>query len=422
MENDIVSASVRAGENTSDVKGGQRVAPVSSALDRGSRLLYIRLSRGGEIMKMGIRTRCYPNELQNKWLKSLCIASNEMWNFLVNKYKDAEELPVFTKFGIKDYGSRQLLDDIGFHNAVPERVALGVLRKYSQTWKMFFKRDKYPQLDLRPPREHDFNPTRMSFCLASSSYEVMDGEVPCPSVKQRRAGKVALGMKYIDKLGISKISEPHFTCEYGRWYVSGSYEIDPPEPNKEAKTLGMDWGYKNFFTTDTGEYINYPKSVLREFNRINHLKSTRDKKVKGSKNYRRLNKKVAKSYQRFEGLKRDFIEQTTTKLARQYNIAVEDLTGITKSIQSKYKKKRYDRYAQIAPRYHFVLRLKQKAGKFGTVFVEVDPNDTSKMCSRCGNIKEELHERERVYVCAECGLVIDRDQNAAINIAAKGFC
>ena len=167
-------------------------------------------------------------------------------------------------------------------------------------------------------------------------------------------------------------------------------------------------------TTSTGIFINYPKSVVRQFYRINRLKSIRDKKVKGSNNWIKMNSKITRAYERFENLKKDFIEQTTTKLCKDNNIAIEDLTNAKVKRSSKNRR----RLMQISPLSRFTEKLEWKCKKFGTEFYKVNPAYTSQTCSCCGKINTNLTLKDRAFKCL-CGNIIDRDINAAINIAAK---
>ena len=68
----------------------------------------------------------------------------------------------------------------------------------------------------------------------------------------------------------------------------------------------------------------------------------------------------------------------------------------------------------------FVHRPRYKAEEAGTEIMFVDPRNTSRTCSRCGNVKDELPLTERTYRCGCCGMVMDRDRNAALNILSKG--
>ena len=170
-------------------------------------------------------------------------------------------------------------------------------------------------------------------------------------------------------------------------------------------------------TSSKGDIINYPKTVLRQFYRINSLKSKLSKKVKNSNNHKKLSEKLDKAWTRFENLKKNFIEQTTTQLAKESNIAIEDLTNN----KIKESRKNFRRRKLIAPLGRFTTVLEWKCKKFNRDFIKVNPAYTSMDCSRCGKRNFNLKLKDRVYECS-CGLELDRDINAACNIVARGFC
>jgi putative transposase len=224
-------------------------------------------------------------------------------------------------------------------------------------------------------------------------------------------------MTFLNKYNIKRIAEPRYTCSYGKWYISGSCEVEIKSLEKTEKQLGLDWGIENFMTSSNGTKINYPRTVLRQFYRINSLKSKLSKKNKDSNNHQKLKEKVNKAYFRLENLKKDFIEQTTTELARKNNIAAEDLTNAKILMSNKNRR----RLRIIAPLDRFITALEWKCKKFGRIFIKVNPAYTSMDCSQCGKRNLELTVKDRIYRCS-CGLELDRDVNAACNIVARGFC
>ena len=132
----------------------------------------------------------------------------------------------------------------------------------------------------------------------------------------------------------------------------------------------------------------------------------------------KMQEKIRLAYERMENIKRNFVEQKTTELCKNYDIAIENL--INQKIRTKYKIRRRNQI--ISPLYIFEKKLQWKCKKFGSNFYKVEPNNTSRMCSNCGSIKENLTLNDRIYYCEKCGSIIDRDVNAAINIAHKAVC
>lgn len=357
-------------------------------------------------MVTGFKMRIYPNKEQEQQLFEWCKASHNMWNFLVAKH--GNDYPRISKFGIIGYSPRDFINEFG--TIVPDRLALGVLKSYSSAIVKFYNKTH------GRPKFHKFDPNKQSFYLASKIWKIHDNYVFFPNIGGQgihsKSNVIYLDKEYLNKNNITKIKEPRFNYINGKWYLSGCYIVPDIAKSQEKKFLGLDWGIKNFMTTSEGEFVNYPPSVLREFQRIKRLQSIMDKKVKYSNNWWKIYHKFQKAYERFENLKYNFIQQETTRLAREYNISVEDLKDFSDS------KKFMRRQNRIAPRFRFIDILKFKCDKFGSYFIEVNPVNTSKTCCVCGLV-HDMKLKDRTVIC-ECGNIMDRDINAAINIKNEG--
>ncbi len=363
-------------------------------------------------MLKGCKFRIYPTKEQEEILFIYCKYSHIMRNFLVEKFKD--NLPNVNSFGVVGYKEKDLLNDFG-ETEIPlhNRIIKGVLYNYANSVKRAYRKIG------NKPKFHKKNLNKQSFYLPSQILKVNNFKIKLPAARGFRVkgkSQIIVDREYITKFNISEIKEPRFKYEFGKWYITGSYDILKPIKQNNSTVIGFDWGIKNFMTSSKGEFINYPKTVLREFYRINKLKSLRDKKIKGSNNYNKLNNKIKLAYERFENLKKNFIEQTTTRLCRHNNIAIEDLTNAKIKMSNKNRR----RLIQISPLSRFIETLKWKCKKFGTDLFEVNPAYTSQICSCCGQLMN-LTLKDRNCKCS-CGNVMDRDVNAAINIAAKSIC
>lgn len=361
-------------------------------------------------MTVGFKTRIYPDAEQIIVLSEYCKVTHNMWNFIVAKYNN--NLPDVNSYGIKDYSDRDLILEFGV--AIPTKIARGIIISYSRAVQNYWKKIS------SKPKFHKYNPNKQSFYMPCVTRKIKNGTISMPLIANLKTGiskRIPIDMKIINKNNITEIIEPCFTCYKDKWYLSGSYKIDDPLKRENLEYIGLDWGIKNFMTASNGEFINYPKSVLREFQRINKLKHYRDKKVKGSNNWNKINNKIVKAYERLENLKRNFIEQATTKLCKNNNIVIEDLTNA--SIKTSNKKRR--RLLQVSPYYRFIEKLQWKTKKFGAIFQKINPAYTSRTCSCCGLVKDDLKLSDRIFVC-ECGNVMDRDVNAARNLVAMAVC
>ena len=350
-------------------------------------------------MKVGFKIQIYPSKEQEDILKEYCKISHNMWNYLVEKYFDT--FPSINSYGIVGFKPDDLMREMNV--CVPQRVTLGVIISFCRSVKRFYNHIS------NKPKFHKYNPNKQSFYVASMKYKIKNGHIKFPLIKNCRAtsSNIQLDLEYIQKYNITEVIEPRYTCYKGKWYLSGCYiKEDIPKSNKEF--IGLDWGIKTFMTTSDREFINYPKSVIREFYRIKRLQSILNKKIKHSKNWEKFYKKLQKAYDRLENLKKNFIEQETTLLCKNNNIAVEYTGELVRS------KKFIRRQNAISPKGRFVDKLKWKCDKFGSYFVEVNPAYTSQRCCVCGKI-HKLALKDRIMDC-ECGNFLDRDVNAAINI------
>ena len=362
-------------------------------------------------MLKGCKFRIYPTKEQEEILFIYCKYFHIMRNFLVAKFQN--KLPNVRSHGIIDYKEENLIKDFQVEIPLPKRLYRGVLYNYADSVRRVYRKIG------NKPKFHKYSLNKQSFYLPSQTLKINNFKIKLPAAQGfsvKGKSQIVVDKEYITKFNIFEIKEPRFKFESDKWYITGSYEVSEIIKQNSSTTIGLDWGIKNFMTSSTGEFINYPKSIIREFYRINKLKSLRDRKIKNSKNYNKLNNKIKLAYERFENLKKNFIEQTTTRLCKNNNIAIEDLTNAKIKMSNKNRR----RLSQIAPLSRFTDTLKWKSKKFGTDLYEVNPAYTSQICSCCGN-KIKITLKDRVFKCS-CGNIMDRDINAAINIAAKATC
>lgn len=363
-------------------------------------------------MKYGIKMRIYPNKEQEELLFYYCKVAHNAWNFIVAKYKDCEELPKTNSFGLKDYKPNQLKTDI--NENIPQRIYLGVLKTYANAVNRV-----YNKIGNRP-KFHKLNPNKQSFYVSSRTCNIKNNSIIIPLLKRQKftSKRIYINEDDLNYYKCTEIIEPRYTYYKGQWYLSGCINRHDVQINSSKEILGLDWGVKNFYTDSNGNVYNYPKSVVREYQRIRKLQSIKDKKTKGTNNYNKIKHKLDKAYEKMNNIKKDFIEQLTTELCKQYHIIIEDIDVMN---FFKKKKKFISRQNIIAPKYNFDEKLRWKCQKFGSYFIKENPEYTSKTCSACGYIFEKLTLKDRIFNCPCCHNIIDRDINAAINIKNRGM-
>jgi putative transposase len=203
----------------------------------------------------------------------------------------------------------------------------------------------------------------------------------------------------------------------GRWYASFSLQIPvPPEVPARAKpAVGIDLGITYFATLSTGEQLRGPRAYQGSLRRLKVAQRRVSRRKKGSHRRQKAVLLLARQHERVRNLRRDHAHKLSRRLVSDYGLIVlEELSirGLARGILAKPVSDQ----AWAA----FQLMLEYKAAEAGTRLVKVPPGGTSQTCSACGiHVQKTLSER--THRCAQCGLVIDRDINAARNILRLGL-
>ena len=195
-------------------------------------------------MKIGFKVRIYLNKEQEEKLSYFCKCSHEMWNYVVAKYKNSEGKIICGTYGVKGSSPQDLMKEF-IKEDIPKRIYNDIAKRYSQTWKRAYNKIG------RPPKFHKYNPNKQSFCIASQTIKINDDNtINLSGVKKGR--KCPIDMTFLNKYNIKTITEPRYTCSYGKWYISGSCEVNIEQLEKTENQLGLDWGINDFMTTSTG--------------------------------------------------------------------------------------------------------------------------------------------------------------------------
>ena len=204
------------------------------------------------------------------------------------------------------------------------------------------------------------------------------------------------------------------------YYVSFSLEdksVPSLIPTDNIKTaVGVDVGLKEFLTTNTGETIPVPQFYCRSQSNLTRKQRKVSRKEIGSNNWKKAQNRIARLHQHIARQREDFHYKTAHKLVKGYDlIAVENLNirGLAKN--TKLSKSIYDVAWGT-----FIEKLNAVAVKRGVHVIKVNPHNTSQNCSNCGQ-KVPKTLSVRTHSCPKCQTVLDRDENAAINILNRAL-
>ena len=292
------------------------------------------------------------------------------------------------------------------------------LRDLDTAFKNFFrglKQGKKVGFPKFKSKHKDKDSFRISFGFYVTNSTINIPKVGCVKLKEK--GYIPTKDVKINSMTVSK--------EADRWYISVQIEQDIPEPTAQIESvLGVDVGIKTLATCSNGDVFENPKFLKKSKKKLAHAQKNLarkkfDKETKRSSNNRlKCKLKVQKIYQRISNQRKDTLHKMTCILAKtkpRY-IVLEDL-----NVSGMMKNHKLAGAIGDASFNEIKRQLTYKTSWYGGSIVEVDRFfPSSKTCSVCGCLKEDLTLEDRIYIC-DCGNVIDRDLNASINLEKYGL-
>lgn len=205
----------------------------------------------------------------------------------------------------------------------------------------------------------------------------------------------------------------------GEYYLSVLVDGDLTHTVKETDSaVGIDLGIKDFVTTSDGEVFNNPHFKKSETKKIKRLQHQLSKKQKGSNNRNKARIKLAKLYKKINDRKQYYLHSVSNSLIDENQvICMEDLNvkGMVKNhnLAESVSEINFGKFRRM---------LEYKAQWYNRKIVFVDRfYPSSKTCHNCGHINKNLTLNDRQWICPQCGEVIERDYNAALNILDEGL-
>jgi putative transposase len=199
-----------------------------------------------------------------------------------------------------------------------------------------------------------------------------------------------------------------------RWFVSLAVEVDHQPPARENQAVGgVDLGVKALATLSNSCVVAGPKALRSNLEKLKRLSRALSRKLKGSNNRRKAKAKIARLHARIANIRQDALHKLTTDLVRRFTvIGIEDL-----NVRGMMSNGRLARSIADVGMYEFRRQLEYKAAMHGArIVVACRWFPSSKTCSCCGHVVEDLPLSARDWICPACGVYHDRDHNAAMNL------
>ena len=236
------------------------------------------------------------------------------------------------------------------------------------------------------------------------------------SIKLPRIGWVRLKEHNYIPTDSIKILSVTISEKAGRWYASVQCEQDIPDVKAAGPVIGVDLGVKTLAVCSNGKVFENPKALRHYEKKLKRLQRKLSRQQKGGRNRAKTKQAIARLHAKIANIRRDAIHKAThylTAITKPSVVVLEDL-----NVAGMLKNHSLAKAISDASFAEFRRQMEYKAQWYGVDLVVADRfYPSSKTCSECGSVKPLLRLSERKFVCEKCGVVIDRDLNAAFNLA-----
>lgn len=354
------------------------------------------------------------NNVQKTYFRKACGVSRFTWNWALASwnmfYEFNRELPVtdrvsFNGLDLKKEFNAIKKEQYPFVLEISKYVCQQPFLQLNSAFKGFFK-----GLAKRPKFKKK-NKSKDSFYIGGDQIKVNNKKIWIPNL-----GFVRL--KENLRFDQAKINSATFSRTADKWFVSIQCEISKPKAIffKRPTPVGVDLGIKNILTLSTGQVIVAQRPLGNKLKKLKKEQRKLKNKNSDSRRYLRQKNKIAKLHMRIKYKRLDILHDATSFIVKNYShIAIEDL-----NVKGMLKNHKLARALSDIGLHEFRRQLVYKTETYGNVLFVADRFfASSKTCSQCQIKRESLTLVERIYSCEYCGLEIDRDLNASINLEKK---
>lgn len=363
----------------------------------------------------GYKIRIYPNDFQSELFEKTFGCVRLVWNYSLMErkethtlYKDHPEL--YTSHKYKTQAEWKIY--FPFLKEVDSQALATTQQQLISAYRNYFNTShNHPTYKSKRKSKNSYTTH-----TTNNNIRIEDNRIKLPKVgwvKVRTKRRELPDEAIIKAATISK--KPS-----GKYYVSLRLEFEQEIIEIDStvtKSIGLDFSLNGFYVSSEGKKANYPMYLHQSLEKLAKYQRKLSKKTKGSNGHLTQKLKISKLHEKITNQRNDFLHKQSRYLVNNYDIISAETLDLETMLQNKHFSKKI-----IDISYHrFLSYLKYKCEDKGKLFHQVGKYyASSKICSNCGTKKKTLPLSQRVYSC-ECGNVIDRDMNAALNICIEGI-
>lgn len=358
------------------------------------------------MINKAFKYRMYPTRHQEDILSKTFGCVRVIWNACVESFNsyDKEINP-----NLKIIGKSDLIANKPWLNEVSAATLQQKQRDFIEFSKQYFNKDRKKNINRPRFKSKD---DHQSFRLPSQKFKLLEDKI-----RLEKIGYVDIVVDRTIPENSRLISCTVSRDKSGRYFVSVLVETEQVYKQKTDKTIGVDLGIKTLATLSDGVIIGNPHFIRENQTKLIRLQQYLSRKKKGSRRKKKCKLKIARLHRKISDKRLWYMHNLTTMLVDNYDvICIEDL-----NTSGMLKNHCLANYISDASFYMFRQQLEYKCKWYGKKLVVIDRfYPSSKTCSRCGWKDDDLKLSDRVFRCENCGLELDRDFNAAINIQRMG--
>lgn len=362
-------------------------------------------------MQIAHKIELKPNNKQQTYFKKACGISRFVWNWALAEWnrvyegnqKCAKEKRIqISGMSLKKRFNALKKEKFPWITEVTKYAAQQPFLELQKAWQRFFRKGGGKPVFKKKNKSKD------SFYIGGDQVKVEGKKIWIPRLGFVRLREKVRFKGHIQGITISRTAD--------KWFVSIQVDTEIKYKKHESQVpIGIDLGINALATLSNGVAFIAPKPLKATLRRLKRKQRKLTKKVKGSKNYEKQRHRISRHHMKVANIRKDYLHKITTWVTGHYSaIGIEDL-----NVKGMMANRRLARSIADIGFYEFKRQLEYKNARYGgSLHVANRFLPSSKMCSNCGRINNELNLSDRIYKCS-CGFEIDRDLNAAINLEPR---
>ncbi|KAA0257551.1 IS200/IS605 family element transposase accessory protein TnpB [Deferribacter autotrophicus] len=357
-------------------------------------------------MQLAHKIRLDPNNKQITYFKKACGVARFVWNWaLENWEKQYKTGKKPNALELKKQFNSIKRKEYPFVLEVTKYASQQPFLQLQEAFGRYFKGL------ARKPRFKKKKSNKDSFYIGGDQIKVHDNKVRIPKLGWVRMRE---NLRFNGKILNATVS-----CKAGKWFISFTIDVvqNPYQPCENQAEVGVDLGIEKLAVLSDGTFFENIKTLNRYEKRLKRLQRQLSRKQKGSNRYKKQVVRIEKLYYRIRNIRSDYLHKITTYLTKNYKtIVIEDL-----NVKGLLKNHHLAKAISDVGFHELKRQLEYKTQLRGNNLIIVNRwFPSSKICSKCGYVNYNLKLSDRTFKCPNCGLVINRDLNAAINLLNYG--